>query len=109
MQLYEAIKVFVVVGYVRKMTVKKSCKYGEYGSLEHLLFELMFILLSIVMSTMYIYQCRCSVVLHYTFMLILWLMLLISCSINDSMVCISYKIDHVECEGYIHSRNLASM
>ena len=28
---------FVTVDYVRKMTVKKSCKYGEYGSLEHLL------------------------------------------------------------------------
>ena len=29
---------FVVVGYARKMTVKKSRKYGEYGSFEHLLF-----------------------------------------------------------------------
>ena len=29
---------FVVVDYVRKVTVKKSCMYGEYGSFEHLLF-----------------------------------------------------------------------
>ena len=28
----------MVVGYVTEMTVKKSCKYGEYGSFEHLLF-----------------------------------------------------------------------
>ena len=31
---------FVMVGYVRKMTVKKSCKYGEYRPFEHLLFLL---------------------------------------------------------------------
>ena len=30
----------VMVDHVRKMTVKKSCKYGEYGSFEHLLFLL---------------------------------------------------------------------
>ena len=28
---------FVMVDYVRKMTVKKSCKYGDYGSFEYLL------------------------------------------------------------------------
>ena len=27
-----------MVDYARKMTVKKSCKYGEYGSFEHILF-----------------------------------------------------------------------
>ena len=27
----------VLVDYVREMTLKKSCKYGEYGSFEHLL------------------------------------------------------------------------
>ena len=26
-----------MVDYVREITVKKSCKYGEYGSFEHLL------------------------------------------------------------------------
>ena len=31
-------KMFVMVDCVREMTVKKSCKYGEYGSFEHLLF-----------------------------------------------------------------------
>ena len=31
---------FVVVDYVRQMTVKKSCKYGKYGLFEHLLFLL---------------------------------------------------------------------
>ena len=31
----------VMVDYVRKMTVKKSCKYGEYWSCEHLLFLLL--------------------------------------------------------------------
>ena len=33
-----ACQMFVMVDYVRKMTVKKSCKYGEHGSFEHLLF-----------------------------------------------------------------------
>ena len=28
---------FMMVDYVRKMTVNKSCKYGEYGSFKHLL------------------------------------------------------------------------
>ena len=30
---------FVMVDYAKEMTVK-SCKYGEYGSFEHLLFLL---------------------------------------------------------------------
>ena len=29
---------FVMVDYVRKMTMKTSCKYGEHGSFEYLLF-----------------------------------------------------------------------
>ena len=29
---------FVMVDYEKEMTVKKSCKYGKYGSFEHLLF-----------------------------------------------------------------------
>ena len=29
---------FVTVDYVREMIVMTSCKYGEYGSFEHLLF-----------------------------------------------------------------------
>ena len=29
---------FGMVDNVREMAVKKSCKYGEYGSFEHLLF-----------------------------------------------------------------------
>ena len=37
-ELHEALKMFVMVDYVRKMAAKKSCKYGEYGSFEHLLF-----------------------------------------------------------------------
>ena len=37
LKLHEATKMFVMVDYVREMTVKKSCKYGEYGSFEHLL------------------------------------------------------------------------
>ena len=28
----------MIVDYVREMTVEKSCKHGEYGSLEDLLF-----------------------------------------------------------------------
>ena len=32
------MKILVIVDYVREMTVKKSCKYGEYGSFEDLLF-----------------------------------------------------------------------
>ena len=44
-KLHEATQMFVMVYYVRKMTVnvgkmtvKKSYKYGEYGSVEQLLF-----------------------------------------------------------------------
>ena len=41
LKLQEATQMFVVVGHVtREMTAKKSCKYGEYGSFEHLLFLL---------------------------------------------------------------------
>ena len=34
-KLHEASEMFVMVAYVREMTVKKSCKCGEYGSFEH--------------------------------------------------------------------------
>ena len=37
-KLHEATGMFVMVDYVREVTVKKSCKCGEYGSFEHLLF-----------------------------------------------------------------------
>ena len=33
-----ATELFMMVDYVRKMTVKTSCEYGEYESFEHLLF-----------------------------------------------------------------------
>ena len=38
LKLHEATEMFVMVDYVKEMTVKKSYKYGEYGSFEHLLF-----------------------------------------------------------------------
>ena len=31
------LKMFVLVGYVRKTTVKRSCKYGKYGMFELLI------------------------------------------------------------------------
>ena len=37
-KLYEVTQMFVMVDYVREMTVKKCCKYGKYGLFEHLLF-----------------------------------------------------------------------
>ena len=37
-KLHEAAQIIVMV--VREMTVKKSCKYGEYGSFEHMVFLL---------------------------------------------------------------------
>ena len=37
-KLHEATQVFVVVDYVREMILKKSCKFGDCGSFEHLLF-----------------------------------------------------------------------
>ena len=39
-KLHEATQVFMMVDYVREMTVRRSCKYGEYGSLKHMLFLL---------------------------------------------------------------------
>ena len=41
---------FVVVDFVKKMTVTKSFKYGENGLLEHLFFLLVFVLVSIMNS-----------------------------------------------------------
>ena len=43
---------FMMVDYVREMTVKKSCKYGKYGMFEHLLFSF------INMSDIAIYEIR---------------------------------------------------
>ena len=37
-KLHEATRMLDVVDYVREMTKRKSCKYGKYGSFEHLLF-----------------------------------------------------------------------
>ena len=37
-KLREATHMFMLVDYVREMTVEKSCKYCEYGSFEHLFF-----------------------------------------------------------------------
>ena len=37
-KLHGAAEMFMMVGYVREMTVKKSCECGEYGLFEHLLF-----------------------------------------------------------------------
>ena len=39
-KLHEATPMFMMVDYVRYMTVKKSCKYGECGLFEHLPFLL---------------------------------------------------------------------
>ena len=36
------MQIFVMVDYTRKMTGKKSCKCGEYGSLEHFLSKFFF-------------------------------------------------------------------
>ena len=44
---------FMMVDYVRKMTAKKSCKYGEYGLFERVLF--LFILFLICMFKISIY------------------------------------------------------
>ena len=38
---------FIMVDYVREMTVKKSCKHDEYGLFEHLLFLCNIFLLSV--------------------------------------------------------------
>ena len=38
LKLHESTQMFLLVDYVWEMTVKKACKYGEYGLLEHLLF-----------------------------------------------------------------------
>ena len=34
-KLQEAPQIFMMVDYVRKMSVKKSCTYGEYGLFKH--------------------------------------------------------------------------
>ena len=36
----EEASTFGMVDYVREKTAKKHCKYGEYGSFQHLLFLL---------------------------------------------------------------------
>ena len=42
-KLHEETQMFTMVDFVRKMTVKKSYKYGEYRLFEHLLLLLLFI------------------------------------------------------------------
>ena len=37
-KLHEAAQIIMMVDYVMEMVAKKSCKYGEYGLCEHLLF-----------------------------------------------------------------------
>ena len=37
-KMHEAIQMFVMLDYVRKVTEKKPGKYSKYGSFEHLLF-----------------------------------------------------------------------
>ena len=45
MKLHEATQMFMMVDDVREMALKKSCKYGEYGSFEHLLFLFVMLML----------------------------------------------------------------
>ena len=42
-KLHGATELFMMVDHVRKMTVKKSCKYGEYGLFEYFLFFFWFV------------------------------------------------------------------
>ena len=44
-KLHATTQMFVMVDYVREMTVKKSCKCGKCGLFEHLLFFFLFMLL----------------------------------------------------------------
>ena len=37
-KLHEATQMFVMVDCVSEIAVKRSCKYGKYGSFEHLRF-----------------------------------------------------------------------
>ena len=37
-KLHEATQMFMMIDYVRKITVKKYCKYGKYELFEHLFF-----------------------------------------------------------------------
>ena len=48
-KLCEANKMFMIADYVREVTVN-SCKYGEYGSFDHLL-HLFFIHMSNIFET----------------------------------------------------------
>ena len=49
-KLHEAAQLFMMVDYVRKMTVKKSCKYGEYGLFERLLFSFCMLLMKLKLN-----------------------------------------------------------
>ena len=41
---------FVMIDYVRKISVKESCKYGEYRLFEHLLFLFNYCFFSMLVS-----------------------------------------------------------
>ena len=43
---HEPTKMLMMIDYVREMTSKRSCKYGEYGSFEPLLFSCGFVFFS---------------------------------------------------------------
>ena len=51
---------FVMVDFIREMTVKKSCKYGDYGSFEHLLFLFVVTVFDVLLLPLSVMLCVCS-------------------------------------------------
>ena len=57
--MHEAAQMFKMVDYVKKVTVKKFCKYVKYGLFEHSLFSFFFffffyVIASAMMKVVYI-------------------------------------------------------
>ena len=64
-KFYEATQMFPIVDYVREMIVKKSCKYGNWGSYEHFLFLYLWCLC--VWGFLFVYVCFVSLLFFCLF------------------------------------------
>ena len=57
----------MMVDYVREMTVKKPCKYDEYGSFEHMLF----------LFVLFLFFCRGIKIIVYYIIIIIFVIIIV--------------------------------
>ena len=67
-KLHEATRMLVIIDCVREVTVKKSFKYGECGSLKHLLFFPFFFFFPLVLLYLFVGGGFCFVLFVWVFL-----------------------------------------